>query len=214
MPQQKDLKRLVRARMEKTGESYTAARLQLVKKSDLNYAELAGMSDASVKKATTRDWLEWVRLLDREGASSKPHREIAKLVSASGAPSWWAQMVTVGYERIRGLRDRTQQRGGGYEASKSRTFNVPVDKLFKAFANARQRNKWLSAKITVRSARPAKSMRITWPDGALVQVGFTKKGDAKSVVAVQHGKLADKGAVEATKKMWSSHFDELARFLG
>ena len=31
MPTQKDLKRLVRSRMKKTGEAYTAARLQLVK---------------------------------------------------------------------------------------------------------------------------------------------------------------------------------------
>ena len=32
MPTGKDLKRLVRARMKKTGESYTAARAQLLKK--------------------------------------------------------------------------------------------------------------------------------------------------------------------------------------
>ena len=31
MPTQKDLKRLVRSRMKKTGEAYTAARLQLLK---------------------------------------------------------------------------------------------------------------------------------------------------------------------------------------
>jgi hypothetical protein len=32
MPTGKDLKRLVRDRMKKTGESYTAARMQLLKK--------------------------------------------------------------------------------------------------------------------------------------------------------------------------------------
>ena len=32
MPRQKDLKRLVRARMEKTGEAYTAARAQVLRK--------------------------------------------------------------------------------------------------------------------------------------------------------------------------------------
>jgi hypothetical protein len=32
MPRQKDLKRLVRARMRKTGEAYTAARAQILKK--------------------------------------------------------------------------------------------------------------------------------------------------------------------------------------
>ena len=56
---QRDFKRLVRARMHKTGESYTAARLQILNKTRPNrqpaapspaeYAALAGMSDAAIK---------------------------------------------------------------------------------------------------------------------------------------------------------------------
>ena len=147
MPKQKDLKRLIRSRMEKTGEAYTAARAQLLKKSEptSNYAKVGGMSDASVSKATGRTWAQWVGLLDRVGAARKPHPEIAKYVSSLGTPGWWSQMVTVGYERIRGLRDRGQRRGGGYGATKSRTFNVPAAQLFNAFANARQRRRWLPA---------------------------------------------------------------------
>ena len=34
MPNQKDLKKIVRARMEKTGEAYTTARLHIVSKKD------------------------------------------------------------------------------------------------------------------------------------------------------------------------------------
>src|SRR5690349_12709262 len=124
MPRQKDLKRIVRSRMQKTGESYTAARLQVIKKNEpkLDYAKLAGMSNASVEKQTGRNWAEWVTTLDATRAAEKPHREIAAYVSSLGTPDWWSQMVTVGYERIRGLRDHGQRRGGAYEASKSRTF--------------------------------------------------------------------------------------------
>ena len=45
MPKDKDLKRLARRRMEKTGESYAAARAQLLKKKNpmpRDYAKLAG----------------------------------------------------------------------------------------------------------------------------------------------------------------------------
>ena len=118
MPKQKDLKRVVRTRMQKTGESYTAARLHIVRKKEADFAQLAGMSDAAVKKGSGRSWAEWVKILDAAGATSKTHREIVKIVNAG---SWWSQMVTVGYERIRGLRDKGQRRGGGYEAGKSRT---------------------------------------------------------------------------------------------
>jgi hypothetical protein len=216
MPKQKDLKRLVRSRMKKTGESYTAARAQLVRKTEParpNYAQVAGMSDASVSKQTGRTWEQWVGVLDRAGAAEKPHREIARYVSSLGTPSWWSQMVTVGYERIRGLRDRGQRRGGGYDASKSRTFPVPVGILFEAVANDRQRRRWLPVKIAVRSATPPKRMRVTWEDGAIVVFEFTPKGSAKSAVAVGHLKLPDKAAADAMKKTWSGYFDRLGEFL-
>lgn len=215
MPKQKDLKRLIRSRMKKTAEAYTAARLQLLKKSEptSNYADVAGMSDASVSKKTGRTWAQWVRVLDAVGAAEKPHREIAEHVSSLGTPDWWSQMVTVGYERIRGLRDRGQRRGGGYEATKSRTFDVPVEKLFHAFANARIRRRWLPVKLTVRSATPRKYMRLTWEDGAPVQLGFFSKGAGKSAVAVAHQKLPDRSAADAMKKVWSEHFDRLGQLL-
>jgi len=120
-------------------------------------------------------------------------------------------MVTVGYERIRGLRDRGQRRGGGYTASKSRTFHVPVERLFRAFANAGMRRRWLPAKVTVRSATPAKRMRMAWEDGTLVLLDFTSKGGAKSAVAVEHQGLPDRSASDAAKKAWSASFDRLAR---
>ena len=215
MPKQKDLKRLIRSRMKKTGEAYTAARLQLLKKSEpkSDYAQVAGMSDDSVSKRTGRTWAQWVRVLDAARASEKTHREIAEYVSSLGTPDWWSQTVTVGYERIRGLRDRGQRRGGGYEATKSRTFNVPVERLFDAFANVRIRRRWLVPKVTVRHATPHKYIRITWVDGTHVQVGFLSKGAAKSSVAVAHQKLPSRSAADAMKKTWSEHFDRLGQLL-
>ncbi|HEY3056380.1 MAG TPA: hypothetical protein VGK31_10675 [Thermoanaerobaculia bacterium] len=215
MPKQKDLKRLVRGRMQKTGESYTAARLQLVRKKEStpNYAEAAGMSDAAVKKQTGRDWTEWVKVLDGVNAVEKPHREIARYVSSIGTPDWWSQTVTVGYERIRGLRDRGQRRGGGYEANKSRTFAVPVARLYGAFANARVRKRWMPDKITVRTANPNKRMRIKMEDVTVVEIGFLPKGDAKSAVAIQHSKLADKSTADKMKAWWTQRFEVLSEVL-
>jgi hypothetical protein len=217
MPTQKDLKRLVRSRMKKTGEAYTAARLQVLNKrepSTDNYAEIGGMSDAVVKTKTGRSWAEWVRVLDDARASEMPHREIAQFVSSLGTPSWWTQMVTVGYERIRGLREKGQRRGGLYEAGKSRTFNVPIEKVYDAFANARRRRRWLNARVTVRSATANKRMGLTWDDDTRVEITFTSKGSGRSVVTVVHQKLPNKPAVEAMKKTWAEHLDRLAERLG
>jgi hypothetical protein len=213
MPIQKDLKKIVRARMEKTGEAYTAARLHIVgKKPQIDYAELAGMSDAAVKKATGRDWANWVKTLDAVQASDKPHREIAEYVRSLGTPDWWSQGVTVGYERIRGLRDKGQRRGGTYEANKSRTFAVPVAKLFETMASAAKRKKWMPIAMKVRTSTPHKTMRVSFDDGTLAQFYFLDKG-AKSTVAVQHQKIADKETAVRMKEWWVERLDALAKLL-
>lgn len=213
MPVRKDLKRRVRDRMKKTGESYTAARRQLLAKRHrapaADYARLAGMSDAKVREKTGRTWADWVALLDDIRAADLPHRGIARHVSSLGTPDWWAQMVTVGYERIRGLRQRGQRRDGAFEASKSRTFNVPVEVLFDAFANPRKRRGWLPVEIAVRSASPPKRMRVTWDDETTVQLEFASRSDRKSTVAVQHQKLGDRSAAEAMKRAWTAHLERL-----
>ena len=213
MPIQKDLKKIVRARMEKTGEAYTTARLHVVgKKPQIDYAALAGMSDEAVKKATGRDWASWVKTLDAVQANEKPHREIAQYVASLGTPDWWSQGVTVGYERIRGLRDKGQRRGGGYEANKSRTFAVPVAKLFDTMTSAAKRRKWMPVAMKVRTKTPHKTVRVSFDDGTLAQFYFLDKG-AKSTVAVQHQKLADRETANRMKEWWTERFDQLAELL-
>src|SRR5205823_4267567 len=110
MPKQKDLKRLVRARMQKTGESYTTARLH------------------------------WVKALDYHKATAMSHRDLARFIREKyKTPNWWTQTVAVGYERIRGLRERGSRRGGDWHVSKSKTIAVPMATLFAAFRDAKQR---------------------------------------------------------------------------
>jgi hypothetical protein len=216
MTENKDLKRIVRARMTKTGESYTAARAHIAKTPrPIDYAKLAGMSSPVIQEKTGCTWEKWVKSLDYHGAEKMSHRDIAKLVSEKyKVPSWWTQTVTVGYERIKGLRARGQRRDGTFEASKSRTFNVPVQTLYDAWADARMRKRWLDgAEIKIRTATSPKSLRITWSDGNIIAVGFYPKGPDKSSVAVQHPKLPDRATADSLKKYWSERLDDLGRVL-
>jgi hypothetical protein len=223
MPTNKDFKRLVRGRMQKTGESYTAARAHFlstpaVSKSapaPASYARLAGMSDATLKAKTGCTWERWVHALDRVKAYSWDHREIAAYAHEKyKVTGWWAQMVTVGYERIKGLRARGQRRGGEFRASKSKVFPVPVAKLYRRFSDRRSRAVWLpGVDLVVRTATRNKYLRITWPDQTTVEVGFTGRGGAKSQVAVQHNRLPDRAAVDRTKQYWAERFAALGDIL-
>lgn len=217
MTSDKDLKRVVRARMEKTGESYTAARAQILSKPARApaYAKVAGMADARIADNTGHTWEEWVRLLDGDKAADMAHPDIARLVGGKyGVRPWWTQAVTVGYERIKGLRARGQRRDGSYEASKSRTFDVPVTTLFDAWADAATRRRWLDARdVKVRTATRPRSMRLSWSDGTVIALWFTAKGK-KSTVAVQHTKLPDRAAADRLKDYWSAQLSSLDQLLG
>ena len=159
MPSDKDFKRLVRARMTRTGEAYTAARAQLLRKRHPRrtpeYAALAGIADATITARTGRGWKDWVSTLDAVGAHAWPHRDIARHVHDTfQVPDWWTQTVTVGYERIKGLRAIGQRRDGGYEVNKSKTFAVPVSRLYRAFHDARARVRCDSISVS----NPARSI--------------------------------------------------------
>ncbi|MGE5804031.1 MAG: hypothetical protein ACM358_17430 [Gemmatimonadota bacterium] len=212
MPANKDFKHLVRARMTKTGESYTAARAKLLRSPapKIDYAKLAGMSDAVIKAKTGCTWERWTHALDYVGAHAWPHPKIAAYVHKTfKVPDWWTQTVTVGYERIKGIRVIGQRRDGSFEASKSKTFAVPLARLYKSWSDVKLRTKWLPDELTVRSATPQKYMRIVWPDATLIQLVFAKKGAAKSAVSVQHTKLPDRAAVTKLKAFWEERLKTL-----
>jgi hypothetical protein len=230
MTTNKDFKRLVRSRMRKTGESYTAARSHLLenRRADIrmgatvgapvagpDYARLAGWSDDLIKAKTGCDWDRWVKALDHAKAHEWSHREIARYVHEKyKVPGWWTQTVTVGYERIKGLRAIGQRRDGGWEANKSRTYPVPLARLYRGFSDKRNRAKWLpGVDLTVRTATKDKSMRITWPDGSSVVVGFLSKGSGRSSVYVQHGRLPDKAAADKVKAFWGERLGALGEVL-
>jgi hypothetical protein len=237
MPIDKDFKKIIRARMLKTGEAYTAARAQLLRKparharAELpatarafsalppavappikpDYAKLAGMSEASVEKRTGCTWEKWVWALDHAGAHEWSHRAIVEYVGKSyKTGDWWAQAVTVGYERIKGLRDIGQRRGGAYEANKSKTIAAPAPAVYRAFADSRVRRKWLpGVNVTIRKSTPGKSARMTWEDGTSVEVWLTPKG-ARTATAITHTKLAGKEDAERRKLYWAEKLRALA----
>lgn len=219
MTKQKDFKRLVRARMQKTGESYTAARAHLLADSPPplpdDYEAMAGMSDDAVRRATGKTWPEWTAVLDAVRASEWQHKEIAAWVHENhdGVSGWWAQSVTVSYERFRGLRDVGQRRGGGYDVNKSKTVPVGVEELWRAFEDDTRRARWLPDELTVRTAKKPKSMRVRLSDDSPLDIYFMAKGAEKSTVTLQHRKLPNREKADEMKLYWGERLEALKEML-
>ena len=216
MTRDKAQKRATRARMAKTGERYSAARRHVVKPREELRAEDLPQTDAKVRQNTGKGWREWFRILDAWGAKERNRTDIARyLMEQLSVPGWWAQAITVGYERSRGLRAKYQTLGGFYQVSVSKTFPIGVGKLFKVFAEAPQRNKWLErGMLKVRTTRKDLSIRFDFRDGtSRVVAYFDPKDRDKTTVTVQHERLPDARAVEEMRGMWKEHLKRLEKVL-
>lgn len=170
------------------------------------------VSDAAVKAKTGRTWDQWFALLDKAGASKMTHAAIAKLIEARhNIPGWWAQMVTVGYERARGLR-KVNETLSGFRTSVSRTFDAGKDAAFEAWDNAKTRAALLKEKVDFSTRNPGKNLRFTWRAGR-VEVRFVVKGPKKTQVTVEHQGLKSKAEVTRLKAQWSETMEKLGEKL-
>jgi hypothetical protein len=177
-------------------------------------AKKRGTSAAAVVARTGKTWPQWFALLDHAGAHKLAHRDIAVLLREKhGLPGWWAQMVTVEYERARGLRVVHQQ-GSTFTASVSRTLDAPAGKLFRAWTDNATRRRWLGpARLVITSATPGKYVHIKCGDGTRVDVGFSPRSKTRCQLAVSHSKLVKARDVVAMKKYWSAALDRLRKLL-
>jgi hypothetical protein len=202
MTRQNSFKRLVRRRMEKTGESYTAARAMLLAADEPEPVLMA--SDEAIRERTGRSWEQWFDLLDEWGAPERTHRETARhLAELQGIDplAWNAQAIAYSYERTRGLR-AAGEHADGFAATASKTVAVPVERLYDAFVDEAERARWLpDGELRERTATKPKSARFDWGDGRVL-VTFAAKGDAKSTVALQHRRLPDAGEADRVKARW------------
>ena len=220
MTEKRSFKRLVRARMQKTGESYTAARTSLLspptKEPKPGGTRVLATSDETIRQRTGRGWEEWFDLLDEWGAAERSHRQIAIwLAEQQGVVplAWNAQAVAHSYELARGLRV-VGEHHDGFRASITRTVAVPVERLYEAFVEPSKRRRWLDGELRTRTATRPRSARFDWVNGdSRVHVTFASRGADKSTASVSHERLADAREAEDMKAFWRERMTTLKKEL-
>ena len=170
------------------------------------------ISDDAVAEKTGRNWDEWFAYLDKKGAAGLEHRAIVALLADSVGP-WWRQMVAVTYEQARGLRGK-HEKPSGFEVSASKTIDVPVSALAKAWTDGRLRKRWLPEPVEIRKATPDKSVRVKWTkDETPISVSLYAKGRTKSQITIQHGRLKTAAAGARMQKYWRARLTDLKQML-
>jgi hypothetical protein len=185
MPTQKIFKQRVRARMTKTGESYTAARRQLLHKAadpakptaEARTADLAPRRDAeaaapgkaptaippdalvvaddAMLRATGKRHVEWFALLDAWGATDHTHTEIARWLSETHGVPAWWTQGVTVSYERARGMRARHQMRDGFSVSATKTVAATPERAFAAFTNARLRGRWLPG--TTMRQRPTRA---------------------------------------------------------
>ena len=215
MTEHKSFKRLVRARMDKTGESYTAARAMLLGGHEPEGAVEVRLatSDEKIRQRTGRGWEEWFEMLDEWGAADRSHRETARWLAEQlnlHPLAWNVQAIASSYERARGLRE-PGEKDDGYAITASKTVAVPVERLYDAVVDESLRAGWLpDARLSVRTATKPKSVRFDWDEGRTrVNITFLVRGENRSTISVEHRRMASAEDAERMKSYWRARIAAL-----
>lgn len=190
------------------------------------------ISDEAVRRATGAGWADWFARLDASGAPKAGHKASAAWLAAEHEVSgWWSQMITVQYERERGLRAVGET---------TRGFSVSVQRSVAAEAAA----VWDSltapsglvalvgavdppalvvgavvattdgARYEVRTVRAPDRLRLRCerpdhPGATVVEVSIAARAARGATVRIMHDKLPDAAAREAMRAHWRAALKRL-----
>jgi hypothetical protein len=248
MTRARALKQLIRARAAKTGERYTTARRHVLKNlqsetvqkprpssapqpAAASPAAKGSVSDEKSREKTGHGLEHWFAVLDQFGGVEKGHTAAARhLYDAYGVDGWYAQGITVAYERARGVRVLNQRRDGGYEVSVSKVLPVASADAVEAFTDAARRRRWIRSAdadlVTALSAglsgKASKGFvvkdnghaRIRYPwAGTIVEIYLTPKTGGKSTIVAVSKKLSNASMVDERRGQWKMVLTALALHL-
>src|SRR6201996_7864865 len=173
------------------------------------------ISEDKVKAATGRGWMGWFVILNNMKATELPHKEVAKrLKEKHGAPSWWAQMIAVEFERARGGRKKNERAGGTYAVNVTKVMPVALSKLFAKATAEKTRKDWFPPGAFEETSKTKdKYWRGKWKDGRKLEFGFYTKGDGKSSIALEIRNLPDEADVEKQRAAWKKAMEKLLTLL-
>ena len=168
-----------------------------------------------MKAATGRGWRGWFSILNRMNANALPHKDVAKrLKDEYGAPSWWAQMIAVEYERARGGRKQNERAGGTYAVNVTKVMPVSLSTLFAKATAAEAPKAWFPpGAFEVTSKTSDKYWRGKWKKDRRLEFGFYAKGDGKSQIMLEISKLPAEADVEKERAAWKKAMEKLARLV-
>ena len=236
MTRARALKHAIRARAARTGERYTTARRHVLNNLELvtptetpRLPEPAAapaprakskrdspISEAKFIAKTGHGFDHWFAVLDKFDGVKKGHTASARhLYAEHGVDGWYAQGITVAYERARGVRVANQRCDGAFEVSVSKTIPGDAKTIIAALTDPT-----LVPALARALAAPKSKGFVIRPDGlgrfrynwgdTTVQFYMVPKPGKKLSVVVTNMKLTGSAMVEERRAVWRELLTSLA----
>lgn len=191
----------------------------------------AEFSEAGCLAKTGRASSEWFRLLDEFNVRENGRTKAAShLMHEHGVQPWWAQAITVQYERNLGLRSYGQ-RHDGFAVSVQRAMAAPVEVIWRALCESSEVSVWYRPRRRqgfypggrwsnaggdrgqFRRIVPGSLLRFTWENprhspGSAVQIEISDKG-GRCTLKVTHRRIGTAEEREELRLLWSRALDSL-----
>ena len=89
------------------------------------------MNELTLAKATGCSKSEWFEIIRAAGKANASHKEIADFLhEAHDVSAWWAQEITVEYDKYIGRRILGQTQGGFFQFGVSKTITAAADTVW------------------------------------------------------------------------------------
>ncbi len=175
---------------------------------------MAEMSEEALIKATGKARKDWRAHIDGLGGKDMTHKEIASKLCDEGLPGWWAQMVTVEYERMTGRRTVGQRCDGKFSAAASKTFAGDKDAALERWQEVVGDRVEFCDQIAEHEPRISQSdnwryWRVGLEDGSRAALAIYDKAPGRASVAMSHDKLVDADAAANAKAFWKGLLAEM-----
>lgn len=196
---------------------------------------MSKISESAVKQATNKTWNEWHQTLSKENASNMSHKEIVSLLRNRHKIShWWAQTITVDYEKLIKRRLIGQTVSTGFQVGVQTTLNLPLKEAWNFLMSSTGIITWLGVVPDfdlsqtkkyqtengvigeIRVFRPFHHIRLSWKPKdwsktSTLQFTVVSNSPNKTSIRVHHEKLADAKTRIKMKNHWNNVLGELKK---
>lgn len=191
------------------------------------------VSDASVFKATGKEWDEWIKIMEKAGARTWRHGEMTEFLARKHKLSlWWRQIVASGYQVAVGLRAEGRNSKGQYSITATKMVPFGAKKAWAILASPEGLEIWLrplgpfklkpkAAFETdggvfgeVRTMVAGTRARLSWRDSdegkaSTVQVQVYPRPKGRAMYVIQHDGLVDGRLREDLRARWKGALEGL-----